>query len=57
MNFMPDPFKQTQEVFFSHKIKKPPHLSLVFGSNVLQASFQKHVAVTLDVKLTPPSRR
>ena len=57
---MPDPFKQTQEVFFSRKIKKLPHLSLVFGSNVLQASFQKHVAVTLDVKLTfyePPSRR
>ena len=54
---MPDPFKQTQEVFFSRKIKKLPHLSLVFGSNVLQASFQKHVAVTLDGKLTPPSHR
>ena len=53
MSFNPDPCKQTQEVTFSHKIKKLPHPSLVCNNNnVLQASSQKHLDVTLDVKLT-----
>ena len=51
--FNPDPSKQAQEVIFSRKIKKLPHPSLVFNNNnVLQTSFQKHLGVTLDVKLT-----
>ena len=53
MSFNPDPSKQAQEVIFSHKIKKLPHPSLVFNNNnVLQTSSQKHLGVTLDVKLT-----
>ena len=53
MSFNPDPSKQAQEVIFSRKIKKLPHPSLVFiNNNVLQASFQKHLGVTLNVKLT-----
>ena len=53
MSFNPDPSKQAQEVIFSRKIKKLPHPSLVFNNNnVLQASSQKHLGVTLDVKLT-----
>ena len=53
MSFNPDPSKQAQEIIFSHKIKKLPHPSLVFSNNnVLQTSSQKHLGVTLDVKLT-----
>ena len=53
MSFNPDPSKQDQEVIFSCKIKKLPHPYLVFNNNnVLQASSQKHLGVTLDVKLT-----
>ena len=53
MSFNPDPSKQAQEIIFSRKIKKLPHPSLVFNNNnVLQTSSQKHLGVTLDVKLT-----
>ena len=53
MSFNPDTSKQAQEVIFSRKIKKLPHPSLVFSNNnVLQASSQKHLDVSLDVKLT-----
>ena len=53
MGFNPDPSQQAQEIIFSHKIKKLPHPSLVFSNNnVLQTSSQKHLGVTLDVKLT-----
>ena len=53
MSFNPDPSKQAPEVIFSRKIKKLPHPSLVFNNNnVLQASSQKHLSVTLDVKVT-----
>ena len=53
MSFNPDPSKQAQEVICSRKIKKLPHPSLVFNNNnVLQTSSQKHLGVTLDVKLT-----
>ena len=53
MSFNPDPSKQTQEVIFSHKIKKLLHPSLVFNNdNVLQTSSQKHIGVTLDVNFT-----
>ena len=49
----PDPRKQFQEVIFSRKIKKLPHPPLVFNNNnVLRTSSQKHLGVTLDVKLT-----
>ena len=41
-----------RQVFFSRKIKKLLHLSLVFNNNILQASLQKHLGVTLDLKLT-----
>ena len=53
MSFNPGPSKQAQEVIFSRKLKKLPHLSLVFkNNNVLQTSSQKHLGVTLDVNLT-----
>ena len=53
MSFNPDKSKHAQEVIFSRKIKKLPHPSLVFSNNnVLQASSQKHLDVSLDVKLT-----
>ena len=53
MSLNPNPSKQAQEVIFIREIKKLPHSSLVFNnSNVLQASSQKHLGVTLDVKLT-----
>ena len=54
MNFNPDPNNQAQEGIFSCKIKKLPQPSLVFNNNnnVLQTSSQKHLGVTLDVKLT-----
>ena len=53
MSLNPDPSKQAQEVIFSRKMKKLPHPILVFNNNnVLQTSSQKHVGVTLDVKLT-----
>ena len=54
MSFNPDLSKQAQEVIFSRKIKKVQHPSLVFNNNnnVLQASSQKDLGVTLDVKLT-----
>ena len=53
MSFNQDPSKQAQEVIFSCKIKKLPHPFLVFNNNnVLLTSSQKHLGVTLDVKLT-----
>ena len=53
MSFNPDPSKQAQEVIFNRKIKELPDPSLVFNNNnVLQTSSQKHLGVTLDVKLT-----
>ena len=53
MGFNTDPSKQVQEVIFSHKIKKLSHSSLAFNiNNVLQVSSQKHLGVTLDVKLS-----
>ena len=53
MSFNQDPSKQAQEVIFYRKLKKLPHLSLVFNNtNVLQASSQKNLGVTLNIKLT-----
>ena len=45
-------FKQAQEVIFHGKIKKLLHPSLFFiNNNVLQASFPKHLVVTLEVNV------
>ena len=53
MGFSPDPSKQAQEDIFSRKINNMSHQSLVLNNNnVLQSSFQKHLGVTLDFKLT-----
>ena len=53
MSFNPDPSKEAQENTFCRKIKKLPHSSLVFNNNnVWQTSCQKHLGVSLDVKLT-----
>ena len=52
-NFKPDPTKQAQEVIFSRKTKKLPHLPLVFNNvNVTQSIYQKHLGIILDSKLT-----
>ena len=53
MSFNPDPSKQAQEVIFSQKSKKEPHLSLVFNNaNASQCKSQKHLGIILDSKLT-----
>ena len=53
MSFNPDTSKQAQEDIFSRKIKQLPHPPWVFNNNnALQTSSQKHLRVTLDVKLT-----
>ena len=52
MTFNPDQSKQAQKNTFSRNIKKLRHRSLVFNkSYVLQTFSEKHLAVTLDVKL------
>ena len=53
MSFNLDPSKQGQEDIFSRKIKRLSYPYLVFNnSSVLQVSSQKHLGVSLDVKLT-----
>ena len=53
MSFNPDPSKQAQEVIFSQKSKKEPHLPLVFNNaNASQCKSQKHLGIILDSKLT-----
>ena len=53
LNFNPDPTKQAQEVIFSRKTKKLPHLPLVFNNtNVTQSIYEKNLGVILDPKLT-----
>ena len=45
--------KQGQEVIFSRKIKKKTHPPLVFNIAIVsQTNSQKHLDVTLDLKLT-----
>ena len=52
MSFNTGPNKQVQEVILSHKIKKLLLSCLAFNiNNVLQASSQKHLGVTLDFML------
>ena len=53
MIFNPDPNKQAQEVIFSQKIKKPHSSSSGFQQCIVsQTNSQKHLGVTLDLKLT-----
>ena len=53
MSFNPESSKQTLEVIFSLKSKRPTHPPLVFNNrNVSQTFSQKHVGVILDFKLT-----
>ena len=42
MNFNPDSTKQAQEVIFSHKTKKLPHLFLVFNMQMLLNQYIKN---------------
>ena len=52
MVFNSDLSKQAQEVIFSRKIKKLLHPALLFNNIPLSNSlFQKHLGLTLDVKL------
>ena len=52
MIFKPDLSKQVQEVIFSRKIKKLLHPTLLVNNIPLSNSlFQKHLGLTLDVKL------
>ena len=52
MSFNPDPLKQTQEVYFSRKITKTNHPTLIFNDNpVHQVALQKHLGMFLDCKL------
>ena len=53
MIFNPDATKQAPEVVFSRKINKTTHLPLVFNNAIVfQTNSQKHLRVTLDLKLT-----
>ena len=53
MIFNPDASKQAQEVIFNRKIKKTTHLSMVFNNAIVsQTNSQKHLGVTIDLKLT-----
>ena len=53
MIFNPGASKQAQEVIFSQKMKKATHPPLVFNNaTVSQNNSQKHLGVTLDLKLT-----
>ena len=53
LTFNPDRSKQAQEIIFSRKIKKATHPPLLFNNNnVSQVNSQKHLGITLDVKLT-----
>ena len=55
MIFSPDLSKQVQEVIFSRKIKKLLHPTLLFNNIPLSNSlFQKHLGLTLDIKLNFP---
>ena len=50
--FNTDLSKQTQEVIFSRKIKKLLHPTFLFNHIPLSnSSFQKHLGITLDIKL------
>ena len=52
MIFDHDLSKQAQEVMFSRKIKKLLHPTLLFNNVLLNNSlFQKHLSLTLDIKL------
>ena len=54
MIFNPDASKQAQEIIHSRKIKKKnTHPPLVFNNAIKsQTNSQKHLGVTLDLKLT-----
>ena len=53
MIFNPDLSKQAQEVIFSRKIKKLLRPTLLFNNAPLSNSlFQKHLGLTLDIKLS-----
>ena len=52
MVFNPDLSKQAQEVIFSRKIKKLLYPALLFNNiPLINSLFQKHLGLTLDVKL------
>ena len=53
MSFNPDPKMQAYEVIFSLKSKVISHPPLVFeNNNVIQATFQKHIGITLGNRLS-----
>ena len=52
MSFNYDPSKQTKEVIFSRKIKKPSQPVLILNNNkVIQTPHEKHLGLFLDQKL------
>ena len=52
MILSPDPSKQSQEVIFSRKIKKPRHPDLTSNNkHVIQTPYQKHLGMFSDDKL------
>ena len=53
LSFNPDPSKQTQQVIFSRKLKRPINPPLVFNNNNVSQTFtKKPLGVILDFKLT-----
>ena len=52
MNFNSDPKKQAQEVIFSWKSKAIFHPPLVFNNNIILTTFQNHLGIILDTRLS-----
>ena len=49
MRFNSDPSKKTQEVYFSLKVNKEPHLPLMFNKNIVTS--QKYLNTILGNRL------
>ena len=53
MSFKSDPSKQAQKIIFSRKTKKISYPSLRFNNSIVsQTSYQKHLSMFLDARLT-----
>ena len=52
MSFNPDISKQVQEIIFNRKFKKNPHPPVIFNSNQVNKTSQKHLGIILDESLS-----
>ena len=52
MGFNPDISKQAQEIIFNRKLKKNPRPPLMFNSNQVNKTSQKHLGIIFDESLS-----